>query len=294
MFSYIFIDSFNIKYEEYDFVKIYHSANNWTIPLNYTDYAFELYYGKNSKYKNLIFYIIETDNPIISFKIKIKDEYILLPYQNDKKNYLTINDNGFINNQIITTDDNCLFNGFLKIKSFENKIKIFTDNYILFEGNTLNGNLDGHGIIYYENDNKSFEGEFLKGQFNGKAISYYENGNKSFEGEFKNDSYNGQGIKYYANGNKSFEGYFKNDSYNGQGIEYYLNGNKEYEGYFEDDEYHGKGIEYYLNGNKKYEGDFSENKYNGKGIEYYENGNKKYEGNFSKGKYNEKTFKILS
>ena len=73
MFSYIFIDSFNIKYEEYDFVKIYHSANNWTIPLNYTDYAFELYYGKNSKYKNLTFYIIETDNPIISFKIKIKD-----------------------------------------------------------------------------------------------------------------------------------------------------------------------------------------------------------------------------
>ena len=60
---------------------------------------------------------------------------------------------------------NCLFNGFLKIKSFENKIKIFTDNYILFEGNTLNGNLDGHGIIYYENDNKSFEGEFLKGHF---------------------------------------------------------------------------------------------------------------------------------
>ena len=49
---------------------------------------------------------------------------------------------------------------------------------------------------YYKNGNLKYDGEFLNGEYNGKGILYYENGEKKYDGEFLNGEYNGKGSLY--------------------------------------------------------------------------------------------------
>ena len=51
-----------------------------------------------------------------------------------------------------------------------------------------------------------FEGEYLNGEMNGKAKEYYLNGNLKFAGYYLNGKKHGLGKEYYSNGKLYFEG----------------------------------------------------------------------------------------
>ena len=53
-----------------------------------------------------------------------------------------------------------------------------------FEGEYFNGERNGKGIEYYDDNKIKFKGEYLNGLKNGKGIDYDKNGNILFEGEY--------------------------------------------------------------------------------------------------------------
>ena len=95
-----------------------------------------------------------------------------------------------------------------------------------------------------------FEGEYLNGELNGKIKEYYHNGKLKFEGEFVNGKRNGKGKEYNYDYNLLFEGKYLYD-FKRKGKEYYLNGKLKYEGeYLFDNKYNGKGYDK-INGDLK-------------------------------------------
>ena len=209
---------------------------------------------------------------------------------------------------------------------------IFNDNLIdgisydpngnkIYEGIFINENpKEGKNLRIYEyNGEIKYEGDFLEGNYNGYGILYgkgsiTEYNLKLYEGEFKEGKYYGLGKKYQDNylGNYLYyEGNFNNNIFDGKGILFYQNGQKFYEGNFQENKIEGEGIKYYQNGSKKIEGIFDtfkkcegkyydpENKemYRGKIINeipidskkiilYNDNTFKIYEGEMNKGYYN--------
>ena len=163
MTSYIFFHINTDDLDEYSDATIYHSANNWTIPIlfkncdfyinyEYIQYRFYMTLWVNLLCNNNI--INTSDN--IQFKIKNKDTYILL---NDSK-FLTFNDNGNINNIIITTEENNLYNGINHINI--NNIKILKNEFIKFEGEITDYKLNGKGIEFYKACENAGKGGFNK------------------------------------------------------------------------------------------------------------------------------------
>ena len=114
---------------------------------------------------------------------------------------------------------------------------------------------NGKGIIrkYYVGVYRDlrFEGEYLNGEVNGKVKEYYYRGELCFEGEYLNGERNGYGKEYYSGGKILFEGeYFKNKKRKGK--EYNRKGYLEYEGeYIFGDKWNGK--EFDEKGNVLYE-----------------------------------------
>jgi antitoxin component YwqK of YwqJK toxin-antitoxin module len=172
--------------------------------------------------------------------------------------------------------------------AFTGKGICYFDNH-KYEGEFVNGKLNGNGIIYYENNKIGYEGEFVDGQLI-EGIEYFSNGSKNKEGEFANWKLHGKGIQYFINGKKNKEGEFVNGKLHGKGILYFYtpqsNHDKIYkEGEFKDGQLI-KGIEYFSNGFKDKEGEFSNCKLHGKGKQYNQyNGIKKYEGEFVDGQF---------
>ena len=50
-----------------------------------------------------------------------------------------------------------------------------------------------------------FEGEYFNGERNGKGIEYYDDNKIKFKGEYLNGLKNGKGIDYDKNGNKQLQ-----------------------------------------------------------------------------------------
>ena len=119
------------------------------------------------------------------------------------------------------------------------KLFIIDFNYYKqISGKYLNGERNGNGKEYDDNDNLLFEGGYLNGKRNGKGKEYDSNGNLIFEGVYLNDKkwdgkgYNGpnkiiyeliQGngkIKEYVNGTLLFEGEYLNGEKIGKCKEY--------------------------------------------------------------------------
>jgi hypothetical protein len=128
------LEDINNKYEKGE---IYGSWNNWQKPLKISEY--------NYIFNNIKIFNIETDDVIISYKIKINNEYILL------NNLLITYDNGFENNKIILTDDNYYYNGKIKIKFDQNDLFI-----IIYDVNNMYLCIDDKEYEKkYNNDNKN-------------------------------------------------------------------------------------------------------------------------------------------
>ena len=78
-------------------------------------------------------------------------------------------------------------------KSLQNKIDISIINYIYFSGKYIVFESNRIGIEYNSFNNKLiFEGEYLNGKINGKGKEYYDNGELEYEGEYLNGKRNGK------------------------------------------------------------------------------------------------------
>ena len=180
----------------------------------------------------------------------------------------------------------------------------YFDNYkggLIFEGEYLNGEINGKGRENYFNNILIFEGEYLNGKKNGKIKEYFK-GKLKFEGEYINGLRNGKGKEYDLFGNLIFEGeYLYNERRKGKA---FTQGRLEYEG--EDlfrKKWNGKGYdkngniiyelkngngkvkEYnYWDGRFEFEGEYLHGQRNGIGKEYNFDGRLIFEGEYNKGK----------
>ena len=155
---------------------------------------------------------------------------------------------------------------------------------ILYEGDFVNDEPEGHGKMYYESG-QYYIGQFKKGLRHGKGTHYYSNGEIMYEGDYVDDLPEGNGKLVMNNGNY-YIGQFKKGKRHGRGKSYNKNGTIAYEGELKNDVPNGKGILYLENGNK-YEGDFVEGAFEGNGKFFLENGSH-YEGQFKNGNMNGK------
>ena len=118
----------------------------------------------------------------------------------------------------------------------------FSGKYI-YEGDFVNGIMEGNGIIKYMNGSW-YEGQFKNDKYEGKGKFVFKNGN-IYEGEFNNNFMNGKGKYIYTDG-KIYEGDFRSGLKHGFG-RITWNENKYFEGYWINNKQHGEG-KYYLNG----------------------------------------------
>jgi antitoxin component YwqK of YwqJK toxin-antitoxin module len=157
---------------------------------------------------------------------------------------------------------------------------------IIFEGNFINGDINGIGKEYTSYGQVLFEGEFINGiKWNGKGED-----NNSNKLELKN----GYGKIYNRNNQLIYEGDYLNCIQNGKGKEYRLN-KLIFEGEYKNGKREGKGKEYkYFNNEKKiiFEGEYlNGNRWKGKEYDYNSYGNIVHEreyqniGNYETGKY---------
>ena len=88
-----------------------------------------------------------------------------------------------------------------EINDGKGKIKLYnSEDEILFEGEYINGKLNGKGRINYFENELIFEGEFMKGIILNAKL-YYVNNNLEYE--IKNGKGN---IKYLFSGSSKYEG----------------------------------------------------------------------------------------
>ena len=115
----------------------------------------------------------------------------------------------------------------------DREIRKIEYSYGVYEGEVINGNKNGYGVVIC-NDGQKEEGEFIGKDLNGFAVVYNPNGDISV-GTFKNNQRNGFNIYYWSNGN-IFEGEWKNSNKHGFGILYFASGKKTI-GFWENDKY---------------------------------------------------------
>ena len=179
---------------------------------------------------------------------------------------------------------------------------IINNDKLIYEGEYINGERNGKGKEYYDDNKIKFEGEYLYGKrWNGKGydienniiyeikdgkglIKEYNNeGLLEFEGEYINGKRNGKGKEYYQYNILKFEGeYLYGKRWNGKGydtrknIVYEL---KDGKGYIKEyNDYTGKLV---------FEGEYLYGDKNGKAKEYYiYDGKLKFEGEYLNGKRN--------
>ena len=124
-------------------------------------------------------------------------------------------------------------NGFIR--------EYFPDGKLLFEGEYINGEKNGKGKEY-QNDELMFDGEYLNGKkYNGNIKEYYYDGKLFFHGDLlKGRKWNGK--LYEPNNNKFYE------IENGKGFikEFNYFGELEFEGEYLNGQRNGKGKEYGL------------------------------------------------
>lgn len=74
-------------------------------------------------------------------------------------------------------------------------MKIEYEDGSYFEGDTLNGILDGHGKFYFANK-AHYEGQFRNDRMHGLGKLFYQNGKLAYEGEWQFNTFDGQGTLY--------------------------------------------------------------------------------------------------
>lgn len=190
-----------------------------------------------------------------------------------------------------------------------------SEEFLLYEGELLDGKYHGRGYLHYSNGAVEFFGDFAAGLKSGKGQLYNKESKLIYDGEFFEDRKEGEnGILYdhEGSGQVIYCGSWKENKYL-SGTLSFANGLPNYKGSFSEQLFDGSGEEfseaeekrilrsgpyvagsldgptgcktYYdeTDGPVLYEGGYSNGLYNGEGIIYFKNGMKKFEGHFTNG-----------
>ena len=218
---------------------------------------------------------------------KIKNGEGTLTYSDGKKYVGVWEKNVLINGKFYAPNGELIYQGEWKDEKYNGKGQLFPRQGELagykLNGQFLNGEANGFGILFNPDSTKEYEGYWKDFQYDGNGTLYI-NGKKTYEGGWRNGQMEGNGIVFTPDGQVDSEGEFKSSKMNGFGKKY-KNGKLYYEGGFTNNIPNGTGTMYYENGNKEYEGMFKNGNPNGKGTSYKENGEKEYEGQFVNGEY---------
>ena len=262
---------------------LYHSINNYTLPIVTDSYDFKVTDFNN---KVFLFYILDSFDKEVHFYI-FKNEKIIIDnmyktnINEEEYNTVKLLCPGFINNNVFI------------IKYDDKAIKIYQDKKTLFESE-LKHYFPNGACKEYVKDYLQFSRIYKMGIPNGYGTEY-NNTKIVYNGGFYNYKYHGKGVLYYSTNNIKYDGTFEN-GYLVKGTENFdYNGGIKYTGTFLNNKYHGKGILYYngamcnpnIKGKIKYEGDFINNTFHGEGTKYNNiDGGIEYKGIFANGRLN--------
>ena len=84
-----------------------------------------------------------------------------------------------------------------------------------WEGNYVNGKLNGLLTTWRDNGQKSSEYHTVDGKLNGLSTGWFENGQKWYEHHYVDGEFDGLSTSWFKNGQKWYEGYYVNGKRNG-------------------------------------------------------------------------------
>ncbi|KAJ8257695.1 hypothetical protein GJAV_G00188700 [Gymnothorax javanicus] len=178
-----------------------------------------------------------------------------------------------INHQYSGQVKNLVRNGF--------GVYVYPNGFFRYEGEWKTGKKHGRGKLFMK-DGSFYEGEFVNGEIEGNGLRFWARSGDSYSGQFKSGELHGFGVMQYASGEK-FEGEYCYGLREGHGFLLDKEGNT-YEGSFHEDKKHGEGVMNYRNGDQ-YEGDWLLDQRQGHGVMHFEDGSI-YEGQWRNNLFN--------
>lgn len=93
------------------------------------------------------------------------------------------------------------------------------NNINKYTGNVRNGNKDGYGKLYFDNNCTKicYDGNWSENKRSGYGKSFRIDGTIEYDGYWKNDQRHGEGKVFSENGELFMEGQFKNGNIDGSG-----------------------------------------------------------------------------
>ena len=187
------------------------------------------------------------------------------------KNIFDIKDNNNNNNlnktfsrhPLLFINDKSIYKGSWNFQGKKESFGILVDSkgnkYI---GEWKDDQFNGKGRLLSINGD-FYEGDFVQGKMEGNGIFHSTKYGYNYTGELKNNKFHGKGKLIYDD-NTTYEGSFSEGYMNGEGNLLFKNG-AYYKGNFEKNKFNGKGKFYFKNG-RKYDGDWKNNNMDGFGI----------------------------
>ncbi|GFR82095.1 MORN repeat-containing protein 1 [Elysia marginata] len=93
---------------------------------------------------------------------------------------------------------------------------VFENPFFRYEGEWMKGKKHGHGKLLMK-DGTYYEGQFINGEINGNGYKYFSSSKAKYTGQFLNGEMHGHGIMTYCNGNV-YEGQWYKNKKQGFGI----------------------------------------------------------------------------
>ncbi|XP_028849886.1 MORN repeat-containing protein 1-like [Denticeps clupeoides] len=148
-----------------------------------------------------------------------------------------------------------------------------------YEGEFVDGEIEGNGLRYWAKSGASYSGQFSNGELHGFGVLQCGDGGR-YEGEFSFGLKEGHGLLVDKDGHR-YEGSFHQNKKHGEGQMRYRNGDQ-FEGGWLQDHKQGHGVMHFKDGSV-YEGQWRSNQFSGKGTLLHSSG-VIYEGPWSNGK----------
>ncbi|XP_067873266.1 MORN repeat-containing protein 1-like isoform X2 [Heterodontus francisci] len=158
---------------------------------------------------------------------------------------------------------------------------VYPNSFFQYEGEWKNGKKHGIGKFLMK-DGSYYEGEFVNGEMEGNGFRYWASSGNEYSGQFTQGEIHGYGVKKYLDGSQ-YEGEFHFGARAGHGA--LTDGEGQvYRGSFHNNKKQGEGEMYYKNGDQ-YQGDWVLNRRQGHGILQYADGSL-YEGQWRNDLFN--------
>ncbi|XP_031421431.1 MORN repeat-containing protein 1 isoform X2 [Clupea harengus] len=146
-------------------------------------------------------------------------------------------------------------------------VYVYPNNFFRYEGEWKMGVKQGNGKVVMK-DGSYYEGEFVNGEIEGNGVRYWAKTGSTYSGQFSAGELHGFGVFQHGNGEK-YEGEFAWGLREGHGLLVDRDG-QTYEGCFHQNKRHGEGRMHYRNGDV-YEGSWIRGQRQGHGTMHFSN-----------------------